>query len=281
MFRYAAANARFAAREQGVRVLQALAFPHAKLPAPRVEVLVFDRDDQLFALHGDKQAAGYFRASNDVTFEPHLLVLSAPRGGMIAEWSDLRQMALHEWTHGFVRAEMPRAPTWLNEGLATYWMTMEFDGNSTDVIVGRPTYLTPAGEWPPLADVIGADAQQFYDRRDRLPYYSASWGVVHYLYEHDAAKVAKLGELLAAGREQADAWRTVVGMAPAALDAELRARYGSDEGLAHRMTRPALAPVDPEAVRALSPAEVHILWARAAGWDDDDTEKRARAAKRG
>ena len=51
-----------------------------------------------------------------------------PIGGIERETPALRSLLYHEYTHAVVRAIAPRAPTWLNEGLAQY-----FEGRTVGV----------------------------------------------------------------------------------------------------------------------------------------------------
>jgi tetratricopeptide (TPR) repeat protein len=253
--------------ERDVRVLQAIAFPRLSLPADRTDVVLMD-GTQLRQLSGDSQVAGFFHASDDVTEEPHLLLVEVPPDGLLASLGRLRETVLHEFTHGFVRRSVPRAPAWLGEGLASYWETMEIETDAPEVIVGRPPRLgVLVVDWTPLGEIV-ASSQQFYARKDRSPAYASAWGAVHYLMEQSPERLAAYEQALRQGRDEKAAWRDTIGIAPEELDRRMRTLYAADAPLAHRAPRPTLGASDPDAVRALLPADVHLLWARVARASD-------------
>jgi hypothetical protein len=248
--------------ERDVRVLRALAFPGVTLPPQRIAVLLL-APEQLEALTGDKQLGGQFLRSPDVTYEPHLLVLTVPDGGVLAGLQQLRETVLHEMTHAFVRRSIAHAPVWLNEGLAGYWQTLEIDGETQEAIVGRPPPLDVlVVDWTPLAELVGGGAARFYDRPNRRSAYAVAWGAVHYLYEHHPDQLRAYQAAVRQGRDDLAVWNEVIGMAPALFDQKMRAWYAADQPLARRVARPPLPAFEPEAVRAAAPAEVRVLWAR-------------------
>jgi hypothetical protein len=220
---------------------------------------------QLRALTGDEQLGGGFVQSADVTARPHLLVATIPPGGVLAGFGELRETVLHEMTHRMVRASLPRVPTWLNEGLASYWETLEIDGDTHEVTIGKPPALDVlVVDWAPLADVVAHDRERFHGRFDRRPAYAVVWGAVHYLYEQSPDKLAAFEAALRDGRSTAEAWRSAIGVPPAELDRQMRQRYGADLPLARRVPAPAERVFDPQSVRDVPPAEVHLCFARIA-----------------
>ncbi len=250
--------------EHDVSMLQALAFPSVTLPPEPIDVVLLDLDG-LQTLAGDKQLGGSFHGSLDATERRHLLTAVVPPGGVFGGLGELRTTVLHEITHSFVRRAIPHAPTWLNEGIACYWETLEFDGDAQEAIVGRPPPLnTLLVDWAPLNELVTGDARTFYRRANRAPAYAMAWGVVHFLYEHSPDTLVSYEALLRQGVSDQVAWQDAFGVPPAAFDKRLHELYDADAPLARRVPRPPMAAVDPRSERTLTPAEVHLLWARVA-----------------
>jgi Protein of unknown function (DUF1570) len=250
--------------ERATDALSRLAFPGLTLPSDRVDVVLLDTA-QLHTLSGDDQLGGVFRQSTDVTASPHLLVAEIPGGGVLAGIGDLRETVLHEMTHRLLRLSLPRAPAWLHEGIASYWETLEIDGDTHEVTIGKPPPLDVlVVDWAPLAEVVSHDRERLHGRFGRRPAYAVAWGAVHYLYERSPEKLAAFEAALRDGHSTGDAWRSAIGLSPAALDQEMRQRYAADLPLARRQPAPPQRVFDPESVREVAPAEVHLCFARIA-----------------
>jgi hypothetical protein len=189
----------------------------------------------------------------------------------------LRETVLHEMTHAFVRRSIPHAPTWLNEGLAGYWETLEIDNDAPEAIVGRPPRLNELiVDWTPLAELVGGGAARFYDRPKRGPAYAVAWGAVHFLAQHSPDKLRAYADAIRRGRDDLAAWNDIIGETPAAFDQKMRAVYAADQPLAQRVPRPLLPAFEPEAVRPATPAEVRLRWVRVAAMADLDAAGLAR-----
>jgi len=95
-------------------------------------VIVF-RDDASFTpfkpLYQGKPAnvSGYFQPGDDANY----IVFSLEGGGR-----DRFATAFHEYVHLHLRNTVPRAPLWLNEGLAEFYGALQFSGG--DALLGAP-----------------------------------------------------------------------------------------------------------------------------------------------
>jgi tetratricopeptide (TPR) repeat protein len=74
-----------------------------------------------------------------------------PVGGIEEETPGLRRLLYHEYAHAVVRAITPRAPAWLNEGLAQYCEGREIDGAAHEELRA----LGKAGKIPSLRSLEG------------------------------------------------------------------------------------------------------------------------------
>jgi hypothetical protein len=143
-------------------------------------------------------AAGFYR-SQQVTW-------LADYDGQIVLPDDLgfvsRQVFQHEVTHRLVVACFASVPTWLNEGLASFFETMFYTGDG--VTFGRPPYVftderrvrrptsvlvdfqavrvVPSDLMPSLDGILAMrTTAQPHQWAERTAAYAASWALVHFL----------------------------------------------------------------------------------------------------
>lgn len=123
------------------------------------------------------------------------------RGGMSLSRS--ASVFRHELTHRLVAACFPMAPTWLNEGIASFFESTELEG---DVVrLGLPTYLAsrhldvpslefiddrrvvviPLDRTPSVSTLRALDGNTFYSN-DSVYNYAGSWALVHLLEVGDS-----------------------------------------------------------------------------------------------
>ncbi len=114
-------------------------FHGARAPAQHLHVVVL-RNGELQALNGDFR--GFFSDRPDVGA---YLVLGA------SETSQRSDIMKHELAHAVIADNLPRAPQWLNEGLAAYLETTELDEKSGAVTWGALPYLASYEHWHELA----------------------------------------------------------------------------------------------------------------------------------
>jgi hypothetical protein len=164
----------------------------------------------------------------------------------------------HELVHYLSRKVMPRQPLWLEEGLATYYETIEYDADAGRITVGRPSSLRL-----PTAQQTGTDTIErmftatAIDREDTARFYAAAWITVHYLINHREVALRGYQKALAAGASPDAAWAAAFGgQTPAQLAADVRAYVdgGRYAVLIYKFPPPKVAaPVE----RRLTDADVH------------------------
>ncbi|MEP7126329.1 MAG: hypothetical protein ABJE95_35685 [Byssovorax sp.] len=277
--------------------IEDVAFPSESESSLPIRVVLFAREKDYLPL-GPKSTRGYFthQLPNDLDGVPTMVLW----GGLV---EDTRVTFQHELTHLFVRRSLGWAPRWLNEGLAEYYQTFELRDGSA--VLGLPLQslgittesqwrskrvglwertLVPLGSLPPVSDLLRADYEEFNaadvqerpqldDRRKQTCYYLAAWGFVHMLYsvpEYKTLFNAVVDDVAHGTRFEA-AWATrFAAVDPGKLEGDFRTQMVRTEGIeAQAWTtkytpRPRALPLQQ---RALSPAEVHVLWARLRPWN--------------
>jgi tetratricopeptide (TPR) repeat protein len=210
----------------------------------RLPVVMVDRGWTDFA---PRRVDGYFTRA---LFQP-LIVMGT--GSALAR----QEVIKHELVHYFSHMVMPRQPTWLSEGLATYYQTIEYDADDGRITVGRPPadLLRVAQQLGPSRFASVFAIEQITD--DTGYFYAAAWITVHYLMNHRVEALAGYEKALHEGATPEAAWKAAFGgQTPEALGADVR-RYvdgGRYALLRYRFTAPKLAA---PAERLLSDAETH------------------------
>lgn len=144
-------------------------------------VVVF-RDDASFTpfkpLYQGRPAnvAGYFQPGDDVNYI-----------AMALDPSDRNSfsVAFHEYVHVRLEDYVPKAPVWLNEGLAEFYGSLQFSGGEAVLGVTMPYYmrLLRSQELLPLETLFSVNQQsRHYNEQDKTGiFYGQSWALVHYL----------------------------------------------------------------------------------------------------
>ena len=276
--------------------IEDVAFPSDVESRTPIRIVLFAREKD-YRPFAPKDTAGYFtpQLPNDLDGVPTMVLW----GGLV---ESTRVTFQHELTHVFVRRSLGWAPRWLNEGLAEYYETFELrDGSAVlglplaavgittgsawrSAQVGlRQRLYVPMGALPTVSRLLHADYAEFMaaDNEDRpsldaqrkqTAHYLASWGFVHMLYSvptykalfnaviDDVARGTKLDVAWAARFDAVD---------PETLESDFRKHMIRTEGIEVQAwttkytPRPRALPAQP---RALSAAEVHLLWARLRAW---------------
>jgi hypothetical protein len=168
--------------------------------AERFRVLVFSTDEE-YQRFGKEFLSGSTEHTGGM-FVPKLkAILICDRGNP----DDTRSVLFHEAFHQFVHRYIKAPPTWLNEGLATYYGTAEITRGG--LRFGDP----PADYWKlvrkliskneaiPLRDVVQADRAEFYDASPvhlsgykrltrRTLYYAEAYTLIHTLLDDSTGR---------------------------------------------------------------------------------------------
>jgi hypothetical protein len=170
------------------------------------------------------------------------------------------QTVTHELAHLMSFHFFRSLPTWLEEGLATYFQTLVFDGD--ELILGEYPERNhrPRLYLPPVRELRALEGEPFYELDDG---YLAAWRLVHLLAtgtDSDNARLRHLLRALGDGVPVADAWDDALGdRSDDQLDREYRS-YLVD-GELDTWVMPYHPPAPPALERrALDRGEIHDVW---------------------
>lgn len=187
---------------------------------------------------------------------PEVLVVGAPgEDGAVGTTA-------HELTHLVSAYLLPRQPRWLAEGLATLFEDAEFQ-TATRVKMGRwnrgRAETASLEGLATLEELTAWGDLRFNDSEGRL--YASAWAWVHYLANHDEARLKRLFAGLRSARPLDEVMREVLPPADATrLHGEIQGYLASARFRAW-VTTLSRQPVVRQP-RALSPWEVHALRAK-------------------
>jgi FimV-like protein len=152
----------------------------------------------------------------------------------------------HESVHLLLDSQSRRVPDWLNEGLAQYYSTFEFDLAGNRNILGKPVAgnlaLLRQNKLLPLNALFAVDrASAAYNERERSGVFNAqSWALVHYLMTADGGRrqlqLLRFIEMTAAGAPFERSFRQSFKAGYETVEAELR-EYVRREHFPVRHTR--------------------------------------------
>jgi tetratricopeptide (TPR) repeat protein len=137
----------------------------------------------------------------------------------------------HESVHLLLDSQARRLPDWLNEGLAQYYSTFEFDIAANKNSLGKPLAgnlaLLRQNRLLPLAALCAVDrASADYNESERSGIFNAqSWALVHYILTADNGRrqlqLLRFIEMTAAGVPSEESFRRSFRAGYEALEAEL------------------------------------------------------------
>jgi hypothetical protein len=278
--------------------LEAVAFPSNHPTRSKVRVIFFAHNEDYLSV-APKGSGGYYMSS--LPNEPNEGEVFL--GGGVTR--TLRLTLQHELTHSFVHRSLGPIPRWLSEGLAQYYSTFSVHDGSAylgeflpDLGVGTNAdtwhavregagvrTLIPAASIPSVAQVIHGDLRDFlavatsahagYDEaRRQTAYYFGAYGLVHMFYSDPVynERFDAMINLLRKGATGEEAWEKTLGVLPEdQLEKDYREHLYKAYSVAGMVKRTDYTPpaIEPGQLRNLSPADVHILWARLRKWPDD------------
>jgi hypothetical protein len=227
-------------------MLHAFGVP-ADVDTGRLPVLVVDRGWMDFAA---PEVVGYF---THALFQPLAVMESS---GHLFTQATIK----HELIHYFSSLITPRQPPWLEEGLATYYETIEYDADAGRVTIGRPSPMRLRG-----ARTLGvATIERMFtatklDPDDPGRFESAAWITTHYLMNHRPQAVRSYLHALRAGATPEAAWTAAFGAeTPAQVAAAVHAYLdgGRYTMLVYNLPPPKL---DAPRERRLDDADAHAM----------------------
>lgn len=257
--------------EQMMDLLEEVAFPFQERPTTRVEVVLFSREDDYLAGTGEHNPSGHFQdlRLGGIELPPSIFV----RGG----WDQARRRMLrHELVHRYVDFYYPRAPVWLNEGLAMLYSTLVVEEGRA--VIGKRIMSVGKERAPPLPQILALTRAQFHvESPRRLDYdqqmavaanYLGVWMIAHYLVTRESPWRARLHDYLsglARGEDEAAAFARTLGSGSVdELESAMLEHFAFTD-LMLLETPYAPAPPPPITLRALRATEIDTLnaWYRA------------------
>ncbi len=246
-----------------------VAFPSAENPPGITEVVVLpDEDFQALIDAGavTPSFVGYFTYTQlDLVQRPRLVI----RGELGA---GARTLLQHELTHRFVGFHFPSAPTWLNEGLAKFWETLEIKHGTAYFGGALRTVYRPT----PFRDLLRLDAKGFYagSEVDISENYIGAAALAQVLYfEHRPAFTRYLNLLKAGQLGPGEAWSQAMAREQPQIERDFSGFF-NERGRQGELLAPRVSPnVD---LFELSAADVHLFWASI--WPLHDGSLRSRAS---
>ena len=264
--------------------LDNIVFPYEPPFKRKTEVVEFSEWPDLSAI-GDDRVLGIHSSDWEWHTGMSLLVLSGKDHDAAA------QIATHELTHSFVAHHLPGAPTWLNEGLAKYCETLDFEAHRAVFGLHLLAYAQvkqPSVQLTFLPDrvlslgqIATLTREQFYE--DAELHYVSAWATVHALYSatYRPAFESYLDALHEAVVPPDQAFESAFGKVDQAAVRRLAQEVIENSGLTLRRIPINRDPSsDLRAPRKLSDAEVLTLFARAAASDDQQALAIAQRAVR-
>lgn len=165
----------------------------------------------------------YFQAGLDINY----IALPLDR-----DRESLYVKLFHESVHLLLDSQTRRIPDWLNEGLAQYYSTFEFDIAANKNSLGKPVAgnlaLLRKNGLLPLAALFAVDrASADYNESERSGIFNAqSWALVHYLLTADNGRrqlqLLRFIEMTAAGAPFEKSFRQSFKADYATMEAELK-----------------------------------------------------------
>ncbi|AGP37743.1 tetratricopeptide repeat protein [Sorangium cellulosum] len=281
--------------ERSYNALEDVCFP-SDAPEPfRMQIVLFAREQDFRRFSPAPSSGVFFHAlPNDIERAPTMVMYGSL--GEPARITFQRGLAYH-----FIAQSIGPAPPWLKQGLAQFYSTFRVRGGYAYVGSALPYHdflkgasgrtvrngaftlqLVPASEAASAAELIRARREDFYsladdpseaERRRVALNDLSSWGLVHMLLNGPDPYVQRFASFLEAASRGApvrQAFQDAFGdISPEQLERDYRSYLVGTRPI--RKIGPYTAPPPPPPLveRAMSDAEVHVLWARLRRWQGD------------
>ena len=250
-----------------------LVVPGQPRPKQVFRAVVFDDcDDFQVFVHPKKNIAGFVVLSKDFLERPLVVGCRAREG-------DPSRVFLHELAHAFNHHFFAQTPSWLEEGLAQYFETLQIRrgqvtlglvplvalAHRRDVRSGTILVGDMSGRLPTLDEILAMTPAEFYGEAaggEAPQHYAAAWVLVHLLQSSKQLQgrfVAYLSQL-AAGQSLDDAWASTFGDVPRAELAKQYADYINRNELLYWKSDYRRPDVASPTSRRLRAGEAHAVW---------------------
>ncbi|XXY12319.1 tetratricopeptide repeat protein [Sorangium sp. So ce216] len=279
--------------ESSYNALEDVCFPSDNPDPFRMQIILFARERD-FRQFRPRPTGGFFVHSlpNDLEPAPTMLMY-----GSLGEQTRLTFQ--HELAHHFIAQSMGPTPAWLSEGLAQFYSTFRLqDGYAyigsplpdRDFLKGsfRRTAsngpftreLIPVGQARSATELMHTDRGDFYgppgdtsgaERRQAAINYLSSWALVHMLINGPEQYVRRFNSFIEAASRGAPVrqafQQAIRDIPPEQFDRDYWS-YLVGQRLIKKVGPYSVPPPSPRhAERAMSDAEVHVLWARLKRWE--------------
>ncbi len=162
---------------------------------------------------------GYFLGQED----GFILALSAGEKSAPAD-----HVMFHEFTHVLISGQPFPFPTWLNEGMAEYFSTLDIRDRGAQVLVGRliadHRRVLRESELIPLAQLLAAtqESELYREPGPKRLFYAQSWALVHFLRHRSTDCFRAFLRSIEAGQSVESSLRRAYGMDLAQLEQAFR-----------------------------------------------------------
>src|SRR5579862_6064801 len=192
-----------AAQFENIRALFHTAFSKARVDPGKPTIIFALRNEDSLKIFlpsygtnpNAKKLAGLFLARPDMNFA--LVRMDAPSTS-----GNEYHTVYHEYTHSILRMNFRGLPLWLDEGLAEFYGSTQFDSHSASFGMADANLLRTLqrDNLIPVATLVSVDASSpLYNAREHSGmFYAESWAIVHYfMLSPEAKKDALLDKFLA------------------------------------------------------------------------------------
>ena len=202
-----------ATRLEQFREILVRIFPGARLAVRPLFVVAFDSEKSFTPykpLYDGKPApvAGYFTWNSDGS----CVTLQLDRG------EESYPIIFHEYAHLFLTQTSRQLPSWMSEGVAEYYSTVELVDRGQRANIGKPVLnhrRRLEQRFMGLRELLSVTqaSKMWSNRDDAALFYAESWALVHYLSSQKggAGQIAAFAQRVRSGRPDIEAFEEVFG----------------------------------------------------------------------